>query len=901
MATNFTPSPRSKFISKSRLNVESALEFISSGNTYIDLGTGLTSFYSNYSGIFSFSVFLYYDGKATGSTYGIYDGGFFGEPRVNVTYNESVDVLNFIARSGSTSTVQSEVLNGRLLNKWNHLYVYYNSSTLDTRMYLNGDELTIPNVTQTVTFFGSEVSRLGSYISGGEEWSGFMSHAIFFDTLLTEDQIEYIRANGGVISSDLHQNVLAHYPMTQRYAYSASTAATGNMIYNVVEQYNYAKDEGTILTHTYSANDKFLVNGVTANTFTEGDILTLDTNAPANNAVYAGNGSVAVGEYVRYKFRIRNWESPIASVSFNLMGPSNSNVIKYQPTIVSGNTIVTGFVKNEGTAIRNVSTTWNGVDDGNGINIELLEWREATTSLGAATANHGLLVNYTDDQVGSVNPSSQSVFKDFYDKLVNRANFIELTNPREYTSSNTTNDLNDSDFTIEALFTRNGGTCRVFESNADPSTATFFQVTVSSSVLYLNGSSGGAPGKILGFSGGINPNEIPAHFVVTYDKTTGEGRMYRNGKFTDNDFSDLPNSLLLASPLRFCGNNWNGKHFFTRVYSRKATDAEIVQLYANRFKGIQNMPILSDVVWSAVPTGEDGDNSYKDEFDDSITYTAPTLVSADFDSGVARFKERKSLMPPRTKALRFTAANSHYLRVPSFNPTNELGYTYIFGFRLPTNKTNFDLGDQFFQKQDATYYKKFVGSNGTRGIRMNSLGSGGLSGGQYILQSSIDLRNLNVVVYREINTSLNPQPDFPSSNTVYRWNLNDVVDIFKSNASNPIVGYNEISDDLEIGGDSSLSRYGDKDIFYLAIFKGVLSNDEVQRFVNSTFVRNPSLEIQNKYDLQLFIDFNNPFDDLGTLKFPDLSPNNHIVEAVNWTNITDLQNSLVDIDSLRFL
>ena len=73
----------------------------------------------------------------------------------------------------------------------------------------------------------------------------------------------------------------------------------------------------------------------------------------------------------------------------------------------------------------------------------------------------------------------------------------------------------------------------------------------------------------------------------------------------------------------------------------------------------------------------------------------------------------------------------------------------------------------------------------------------------------------------------------------------------------------------------------------------------VKRLWNNSLLRNPSIQDQADLNLELLVDLNSPFDDAGTFKFPDLSPNAHDIEAVGWADLTDLENSLVDIASLR--
>ena len=93
-------------------------------------------------------------------------------------------------------------------------------------------------------------------------------------------------------------------------------------------------------------------------------------------------------------------------------------------------------------------------------------------------------------------------------------------------------------------------------------------------------------------------------------------------------------------------------------------------------------------------------------------------------------------------------------------------------------------------------------------------------------------------------------------------------------------------------------NYFNGTISHFLVFKGILNDAEIKTIYNNGLLSNPPTELLDKYELVLLIDFNNPFDDVGTLKFPDLSPSNHTVIAHNWADLPTLQGSLVDKNSL---
>jgi len=86
---------------------------------------------------------------------------------------------------------------------------------------------------------------------------------------------------------------------------------------------------------------------------------------------------------------------------------------------------------------------------------------------------------------------------------------------------------------------------------------------------------------------------------------------------------------------------------------------------------------------------------------------------------------------------------------------------------------------------------------------------------------------------------------------------------------------------------------------YFAMFEGILNDAEVKPYFNNGVFSNVSdLSQTTKSTLIAAADFNNPFDDLGILKVPDLSSNNEQILVNGFANITDLENAKVEILSL---
>ena len=97
------------------------------------------------------------------------------------------------------------------------------------------------------------------------------------------------------------------------------------------------------------------------------------------------------------------------------------------------------------------------------------------------------------------------------------------------------------------------------------------------------------------------------------------------------------------------------------------------------------------------------------------------------------------------------------------------------------------------------------------------------------------------------------------------------------------------------GGSSPLNCV----ITYFALFEGILNDAEIKAYFNNGIFSNVAdLSQTTKSTLIVAADFNNPFDDLGVLKIPDLSLNNQEILVNGFANITDLENAKEEILTL---
>lgn len=249
------------------------------------------------------------------------------------------------------------------------------------------------------------------------------------------------------------------------------------------------------------------------------------------------------------------------------------------------------------------------------------------------------------------------------------------------------------------------------------------------------------------------------------------------------------------------------------------------------------------------------------------------------------------------------------LNITGFNPTKEKGYTIICVTNKPNN-SGFSNYESILCKFDT-----FVNFWEVRG----SIQSGNIRRYQCVYPIGGSINSITTTGYE--NTDLS-KPTF----TAYKIkgnksiltpinlapNNNNKVDSICSLNANPIhnlnyiqgnvtiTGFDAIPGDLSIGNRPSGGSFPfNGNILYLAVYKGVLCDEEVKRLWNNGLFMNAwDISPITQSELVLYPDFNNPFDDGGILKIPDLSPSNHTIVANNYTDLTTLQNARVEIKSL---
>lgn len=246
-----------------------------------------------------------------------------------------------------------------------------------------------------------------------------------------------------------------------------------------------------------------------------------------------------------------------------------------------------------------------------------------------------------------------------------------------------------------------------------------------------------------------------------------------------------------------------------------------------------------------------------------------------------------------------------YLQHPNFNATKESGYTVIAFY---ANKTNSIWGST------QSIFSKYGSDGDTRQFdlrtvstdeRVNLLvplaGGGTLSLSSF--QTGVDNSKLQMASYVISTIQDVPMPyEKLGSSKYYGYQTYNTVNDYV-NQLNTIAGVGFGFDEITAGttriGQKNGSNFFDGNLACLMVFKGTADQEFIKRRYNNGLINLPSdYELDsNGLEFVLCPDFNNPFDDAGTLKIPDLITAEDWI-AFNYTDLSTLQASRFEIKSL---
>ena len=262
--------------------------------------------------------------------------------------------------------------------------------------------------------------------------------------------------------------------------------------------------------------------------------------------------------------------------------------------------------------------------------------------------------------------------------------------------------------------------------------------------------------------------------------------------------------------------------------------------------------------------------------------------------------EKDSGLQPRRNGLRFDFLKEQYLKVtglPQIDTT--LGVTIIMvtnNIPLQLNATNVN--------RDLCFFKDTVFERTIRLSWRNDVGQREMSFISGDVGISFDLlpienQKRSIITSRIVNGNL------IIDKTGLVSKVSNIDGSYVPNNTVPF-GRTGATYDLLIGGippgELISEQYANMDLEAFIVFRGVLNDEEIKEIVGNGAINNPSLELQEKYPIDLFIDLNKDsyYDDAGTLKIKDLGPNNLTIEPISdnlagWQTLTDLQNSATEL------
>ncbi len=264
----------------------------------------------------------------------------------------------------------------------------------------------------------------------------------------------------------------------------------------------------------------------------------------------------------------------------------------------------------------------------------------------------------------------------------------------------------------------------------------------------------------------------------------------------------------------------------------------------------------------------------------------------------------------RYYGLKFDSISGHYLDIQGLNNSKTKGYTFLIAV-ANKNNSNWVVGqDNFFShigtEGNSRKFEINASSGVSKTLRTVFPSGGSTSGLSAFTDNDFDNSKIQFVSF-----TLSPNQNYvlpyerlgqtrAYGEASFNTNVNQNNSI---NLSNPLsFGFDEITSPItRIGYNGSDSLNGV--LCYFAIIEGLADNDTITQQFNNGFLANPNDFERQGLKLSFFADLNNPFDDAGTIKIPDLG-NNTLTVTVNsefdasWDNLLGVQNSRVELKSL---
>lgn len=807
-------------------------------------------------------------------------------------------------------------------------------SGTQAKLYLNGVDIATNTIT-AVSLIGDELIGLNSDSGASYPFYAAFSDYVVYDSALSAVDIETLYNSGiwakadTLIANPLYYRKLSPdiVPVgTTTWSENTSTSVyylpqfsfANALQYNLAKQYDYAKSPITSKVLTYISGNKFLVNGIDQDTFTDGDIITTGTLGGDSSAVYELTTSeLTVGKYFIFIVELYYSAATSCYIEYDNLGPSNTQWRSrdfVQRTINNLSRVDYKFiVQNRGTLTRNPRITFRNVESGIGLKFKVVKVGISDSSYEQAPiifAN----VDYDSSNIGIPNPSTQSVFRDFYGKTLYQKSALAFNHnlgginkycnfasfPETYADAAKTFNsawtiafavyVRDLDPTVTSMIIRDG-------RSGDNGRS----VQLSRGTTAGNKKKWGvfmASRSELGATYRATSNYVLESFTYAYVCIRHIG--YQNIEFYVNGVSVgvAINALTAPSTSYYPDGVLRlGAYRANPVTATRGLIGHIfhygfcndVALTADQCIAIskgQSLDLMEYLWRSPAYGGTKYDQIAGANTIDLTLNTGTGGYSANEVAGVA-YVEPKSQLPPIRKALTFNGTTT-YLDVADFN--------------IPgANVENGWLTTVICFKKPVDYF----------------------TGYECILSEATSTSS-NVMTLREPTGSISRQLNYRGSTVFYDWNngsgklteWNFIISHQRYNIgvtgfrlhnslntgrvggdSNNLVGLQYINT-LRIGRDNNFStRTFNGYMSYFMVASGKLPLKYFYELWNNGQVQHPFRQ-ELKSRLELYIDFQNPFDDAGTLKFPDLSGKNRTIVANGYTDLATLQSNLVDIETL---
>ena len=815
-----------------------------------------------------------------------------------LVYHYNNKIVFFTIQSG-TPISYSFNFNHDVFNKNVSYVLSFNSSTNLLSVYANTVLVDSHTILENFTT-NQTVSYLGHYFPDVIDFTIGLVNIIILDRQVTEQERNYYYQNN-IISESLHINCRQFYTFdgllkSDEIAIFEKTITTSGYGSGVLFDTQFIGDSNIEVTIGDGFINRHAFVSITSstNTYLLADMIHGIQMDASGNLQEILNGSqngvmstYVIGDVIK-----------IERIGTEINFYKNNGLIKNIIGVSTINYNINFTMFSPLTQLTNVKL--NGVNlkasESTSVNINNVTLIDSVANYNYAkpsenlVGNHGQLIGWTDDVLGLTKLSSKSAFKDFYSKRDYLGIGSEISLPINVDSQS---------LIIPSLMDTvdfSSGFSVVFKVVILDNTTE----NVLSAIQLLSKNVAGEKNNIT-FRRSGGTGEFNLHFVGNTQVIASETVQFNKELVivitVDNNFiKQYINGVEVDSTVTANGylipkhfsSLLNGNQFYYRgLYNSILTENEIRTAYHDN----ENWISLNPVGFYGNQFTSTGAIDLSNNIGEAIF-----ADSAWVDSNL-KFTDLSGYQP-RKYGLTFNSASTQYLTITDFNPTKEEGYTVLAGFAGKTTTP-----DAFFN----TIFTKRNLANTTNRFGLSTISN---STDIAIVAMTTDGHEMihdgsfkDVAFYSVLMSQEKEIKDYEWSSGQYMTGSYNTSKRIYLRDDNPIVnpdlqGFDELDGECAIGRLDGTSRPLNNHLLYLAVFKGLLNNHEIKELYNNGNFSNPSITLREKYELVLYPDFNNPYDDGGTLKIPDLSDSNHDITAFGWTDLSALETARIEISSL---